>query len=671
MVLRCSDVQQMGREPTTETLDGKRPGFAKEAQQRIGEPARLTDGHTPSMPHAEEAGSHPTDPPRSLGRYRVESLLGRGGFGEVWKAYDPLLLREVAIKAPRPDRAPSEDWHRSLLAEARKAAALVHPNIVPVFDVFEEGSTALIVSALVDGPSLSRYSSGRRLPVREIVPLILGVAEALHHAHKQGFVHRDVKPGNILLDASGRAILTDFGLARPEETSAGLTSDGAIIGTPGYMAPEQAAGRADQVGPWTDLYAVGVVLYHMLTGRLPFEGPAVVVLGAVLRDEPPPPRQYRPDLDPALERVVLRAMSKDPRARFAEARDFSAALAGLLTPMTPASSATLVPATPTEASNGPILPRRGGLLRRVRWLAGAALVACGGLSLALMTLSLLTEALGPAFWISLFFALPAILLGPCLWHLAEMSQVPQGLWSAAKSGAAGWVRAAARRGFSLDTPDDLGETALMYAAARGHTEVVKVLLIHGVDTRAASSLGQTAVEIAHARGHGDIVALLQKETRPPRPATATPSTQPSARRWMIGSALFGALLVVGTHWVYDPWPTRISFREMDKLVLSKQVKSIAVRTKTVEGEVKNPSEHPRLTRGRFHADVPDGYSIQSVLADGDPRLRVGQIAAGKFSRIPPDWSIVLVLGIPMFLAALVSWPLGSAYWFPILRPWRR
>ena len=488
-----------------------------------------------------------------------------------------------------------------------------------------------------------------------------------------------MKPGNILLDAAGRAILTDFGLARPEEAGAGLTSDGAVIGTPSYMAPEQAAGRADQVGPWTDLYAVGVVLFHMLTGQLPFEGSAVAVLGAVLRDEPPPPRQFRPDLDPALERVILRAMSKDPRARFTDAREFGAALAGLSTPAIPAPSATLVLAKPVTLSDSPSPRRIAWVIRRARWLVGAGFVAGGGVILALMTLSVFTDEtetmpyrLVPAFGISLLFALPSLLLGPCLWHLAELSQVPQGLWSAAKSGAAGAVRAAARRGFSLDIPDDLGETALMHAAGGGHTEVVKILLVHGVDTGTISSLGQTTAEIARARGHADILALLQKESRPPRPTSSMPSTQPSARRWMMGSALFGALLLVGYHWYYDPWPTRISFFEMDQLVRAKQVGIVQVKGIKVVGEVKNPGDHPQLLRGRFSTDVPDGYHVTAEsLKKLDPSMRTSQSSPGKLSRAPSDWSIVLLLGIPALIAALVGWPLGSAYWFPILRPWRR
>ncbi len=621
--------------------------------------------------------------PEAIGRYRLLGRLGAGGMGTVYRAHDPHLDRIVALKLPRLDGPAEQRASRAqrFQREARAAARILHPNVCPIFDVGEHDGAAFVVMAYIDGPSLAQVleQRGRFDDIREVVVLARQVLDGLAEVHANGIIHRDVKPGNILLDAAGRAILTDFGLARPEEAGAGLTSDGAVIGTPAYMAPEQAAGRADQVGPWTDLYAVGVVLYHTLTGRLPFEGPAVAVLGAVLRDEPPPPRRFRPDLDPALERVVLRAMSKEPRSRFADAREFGAALAGLSIPVAPAPSATLVLAKPLQAIEEPPPRRVDWLIRRARWLLGAAFVAFGGTILGLMALSLVTDEtesmpyrLLPAFGISLVFAMPGILLGPCLWHLAELSQVPQGLWHAAKSGAVGAVRAAARRGSSLDLPDDLGETALMHAASGGHTEVVKILLLHGVDTNAVSSLGQTTAEIARARGNGDILALLEKETRPPRPAGATPGAQPSARRWMVGSVSFGALLVVGYHWAYDPWPTRISFQEMDQLVRAKSVKSIEIRNRAVVGEVKLPGVHPHLSRGRFCAGVPDGYSItKEGLTNLDTMIRVNHVSAGKFTRQPSAWSIILILGIPALIAAFVGWPLGSAYWFPILRPWRR
>jgi hypothetical protein len=235
------------------------------------------------------------------------------------------------------------------------------------------------------------------------------------------------------------------------------------------------------------------------------------------------------------------------------------------------------------------------------------------------------------------------------------------------------ARAAAANGVPLDEPDDLGETALMHAAAAGHTEVVKVLLLAGVDTNVVSSLGQTAVEMASARGHGDVVALLQKEARPPRPPGRRPGRRPSARRWLLGSALAGATLVVGYNWVYSPWPTQISFEEVKKLVQAKGVKSLTAGSGPVKGEVKAPLDHPNLARGRFWADVPATGNAAQELRRLDPTLQLvskGPIWESNY-RPPPAWGIGLLLGGPALVAALAGWPVGGRHWFPMLRPPRR
>jgi hypothetical protein len=435
-----------------------------------------------------------------------------------------------------------------------------------------------------------------QLERHEAITITLQLLDGLAAVHTHGIIHRDVKPGNILIDLAGRAILTDFGLARPEEAASVLTSGGGVMGTPAYMAPEQAAGKVDQIGPWTDLYAVGVVLYQMLTGRLPFEGAAAAVLGAVLRDEPPSPRQHRPDLDPALEAVVLRALRKDLRNRFVAAGDFRAALgvpASLVPARTEPSSTLLL--QPSAAPGQPWASTRW-LLRRLPWLLGSIPVALSGALVAWIVLYSITETsvslVGRLLPPSLVTLLPGsglMVVGLLLWALVEMSWTPQGLRWAAKQGWWWCVRSGASQGVPLDVPDEVGETALMHAAAGGHTEVVKVLLLHGVDSRAVSSLGQTAVEIAYARGHGAIVALLQKESRPPRPPTSAPARQPAARGWLVGSALLGAMVVVWYNWVSEPWPTRISYEEVRQLVLDRKVKSIEIQRSMTQTEAPSGS----------------------------------------------------------------------------------
>jgi serine/threonine protein kinase len=160
----------------------------------------------------------------------------------------------------------------------------------------------------------------------QAVALVRQILEALQAVHAQGIIHRDLKPANIMLDRSGRAILTDFGLARPDGDGEALTAEGAIIGTPAYMAAEQVAGKSEDLGPWTDLYSLGVVLYQMLTGQLPFQGSPLTVLAKILHEQPTPPSRWRSDLLPSLQAVVVKALSRQPAKRFQNASQFLEAL---------------------------------------------------------------------------------------------------------------------------------------------------------------------------------------------------------------------------------------------------------------------------------------------------------------------------------------------------------
>src|SRR5262249_52998391 len=258
-----------------------------------------------------------------------------GGMGTVFKAYDPKLDRLVAVKVPRLD---SGDRDASVLVqrflrEARAAAGIRHPNVCPIYDADEHEGVPFVVMAYVDGQSLAERlrTVHQYADVADAVRLLRHVADGLKAVHAHGIVHRDLKPANILLDRDGQALLTDFGLARPEHDSQHLTLHGAVVGTPGFMAPEQAAGEVNHIGPWTDIYSLSVVLYCMLTGSQPFEGSAISVLLKVLNEPPPAPSMLRAGLDRALEAIVLKGMARWPEGRYQSAQEFIDALDGWLT----------------------------------------------------------------------------------------------------------------------------------------------------------------------------------------------------------------------------------------------------------------------------------------------------------------------------------------------------
>ncbi|MBI4577846.1 MAG: serine/threonine protein kinase, partial [Planctomycetes bacterium] len=267
-----------------------------------------------------------------LGPYLVEAELGRGGVGVVYRARRPDLDRSYALKVLIAGEDASPEAAERFLREARAAASLAgHPNVVGVHDVGREGNRLYIAMDLVEGRSLSELLDSEGIGVTRALAIAEAMAGALAHAHESGVIHRDVKPANVLLEPDGRARLADFGLARrlaDEEGSGRLTRTGTILGTPAYMAPEQALGDVARVDARSDIYSLGAVLYEMLTGRPPFEGDSAVrVLHRVLVDEPVRPRRRNPAVSRDVETVCLKALEKDPARRYADARAFEADLA--------------------------------------------------------------------------------------------------------------------------------------------------------------------------------------------------------------------------------------------------------------------------------------------------------------------------------------------------------
>ena len=240
-----------------------------------------------------------------------------GAYGVVYRAYDPLLDRAVALKVPHPHRLQSEHDRQRFLREAKAAAKLRHPNIVPLFEAGIDGPRYYMAAAFVEGQTLAARLESHALPVTDAARLVQGLASALDYAHRQGVVHRDVKPANIMLDTQGEPLLMDFGLARLEEGLDKFTHDGTLLGTPAYMPPEQAGARLEEIGPHSDQYSLGVVLYELLCGEAPFSGPPALVISMVLNQEPPRPHARRPDVPKDLETICLKAMSKRADQRYA------------------------------------------------------------------------------------------------------------------------------------------------------------------------------------------------------------------------------------------------------------------------------------------------------------------------------------------------------------------
>jgi serine/threonine protein kinase/ribosomal protein S27E len=254
-------------------------------------------------------------PLKTIGRFELISRLGVGGFGSVWKGRDKELDRVVAIKIPRKGQlSPGEI--EQFFKEARSAAQLRHPNIVPVHEVGRDGDTIFIVCDLVRGVDLSDWLVAHEPDVRTSAKLCAKIARALHHAHEAKVIHRDLKPSNVMIDVAGEPHLMDFGLAKREVGEITMTVDGQILGTPAYMSPEQAAGRGHWTDRRTDVYSLGVVMYRMVTGDLPFRGSAQMQVYQRLSEEPIDPRTLNRRLPKDVATICLKCLERDPNRRY-------------------------------------------------------------------------------------------------------------------------------------------------------------------------------------------------------------------------------------------------------------------------------------------------------------------------------------------------------------------
>lgn len=264
-------------------------------------------------------------PGQMLGPYRIINQIGQGGMATVYKAYQPSMDRNVAIKVLPGQLAESAEFIQRFQQEARIIANLEHPHILPVFDFGESDGVTYFVMRFLEGGTLKDRMKGGPLPWSEIDRLFTQLAEALGYAHDRGIVHRDLKPANALIDSNGNLFLTDFGIAKLlESASPRLTQTDAVMGTPAYISPEQA--QALTVDRRSDIYSLGIILYEMVTGRVPFtaDTPLAVILKQV--SEPlPPPTSIKPSLPDSVERVILKALAKNPDDRFSSTAEFVSA----------------------------------------------------------------------------------------------------------------------------------------------------------------------------------------------------------------------------------------------------------------------------------------------------------------------------------------------------------
>ncbi|MDC0935798.1 bifunctional serine/threonine-protein kinase/formylglycine-generating enzyme family protein [Pirellulales bacterium] len=363
-------------------------------RRKAGDPANLNDylarfpqfgsiilEHAPSHDSdglADTAASpvsnqHVVEVGQRIRQFILLERLGQGGFGAVWKAHDASLRRIVAVKMPLAGEL-TDDELRRFIREGQAAAQLSHPNIVPVYEVGRLEDSAYIVSEFIDGVTLHAWSvAGRDLP--EIIQMCAKIADAVEHAHQRGIVHRDLKPANILVDGAGEPYVTDFGLAKWADEASGLTLEGQMLGTPAYMAPEQARGDSPRVDCRADVYALGVVLYELMTGERPFSGDYAELLRAIVDDEPAPPRRLVPKISRDAETICLKAMEKDPRRRYASAQALAADLR-------------------RSARDEPIVARRiSSIERSLRWVRRRPWIAAALLAIVVAAISL-----GAAGW---------------------------------------------------------------------------------------------------------------------------------------------------------------------------------------------------------------------------------------------------------------------------------
>ncbi len=341
--------------------------------------AKLFESSRRGQPSSQvDSGTWQLALPFVIGDYELVEEIGRGGMGIVYRAQQISLQREVAIKMILRDRLASELDRQRFFSEAQSNAQLQHPGIVPVYDVGEVDSRPYFAMQYIQGKTLAERIANHSLHQREAAQYIEQIARAVHFAHVAGILHRDIKPSNILIDASGNARLTDFGLAKQTDANESLTRTGVVLGTPTYMSPEQASGRAGAIGPASDVYSLGTVLYHALTGRPPLVAKSPVdLLLKILEQDPPLPHLIEPKVDRDLEMIVVKCLQKPPDLRYESAEALANDLTAFLhdEPIAARSGqfAQVIARWMRETHHAPVLENWGLLWM---WHSLVLLIAC-------------------------------------------------------------------------------------------------------------------------------------------------------------------------------------------------------------------------------------------------------------------------------------------------------
>jgi serine/threonine-protein kinase len=386
LLARWEEQRRQGRKATAEELCPHDGHLRHQLQQRIALREVLHSAFDLSGTAPQEAGSAEKSEPNIAG-FTIEEAIGRGGMGVVYRATQQALNRTVALKVILAGANANADERARFRTEAEAVARLQHPNIVQIHQVGEQAGSPYLALEFVAGGSLAKQAARQPLPPRRAAQLVLDIARGVHHAHQQGIVHRDLKPANILMTLDGTPKIADFGLAKLIDVDGGQTRTGAVLGTPSYMAPEQADGKTWAIGPATDVYALGGILYELLTGRPPFIGFSFAeTLDLVRHHDPVPPQSLQPTVPRDLATICLKCLEKLQAQRYASAHALAADLQRFL------QGEPIAARTPTFFEQVARLVRQkqadvnfGALSTLTLWLAPVPLVLHVGAFLLLRT----------------------------------------------------------------------------------------------------------------------------------------------------------------------------------------------------------------------------------------------------------------------------------------------